>query len=354
VIDAAGRFVMPGIIDAHSHMGVGSWPDTRANDDVNEATDPLTPQLLAEDAVNLEDPAFALACAAGVTTIQVLPGSANLQGGQAVVLKLRPVNTLAEMKFEGAPRALKMAFGENRKRVYGSKGRMPSTRMGNAWMLRESFVRAREYAKRWEEFEQNVKAGHPTVRPEKDLRLETLLDVLHGRLRIHMHCYRKDDLLALMRIADEFEFKIASFEHCLEGYKLAKDLARRDIGVCIWPDWWGFKMEARDGIPQAPGMLAAAGVRVALHSDDAATAQWLYLEAAKAVHYGMKPEQALRALTYWPATILGIESRVGSLEPGKDADLAIFTRHPFDVYTTVEKTLIDGRIVHDAASKEAN
>lgn len=351
-IDASGRFVIPGIIDAHSHMGVASWPDSVANDDVNEATDPLTPQLRAEDAVNLEDPAFALARAGGVTTIQVIPGSANLQGGQAVILKLRPVNTLDEMKLQGAPRALKMAVGENPKRVYGEKGRMPSTRMGNAALLRAAFVEAREYEKAWAEFEANTKAGKPTVRPRKDPKAETLLDVMAGRVRIHVHAYRKDDLLAVMRLSDEFAFKLASFEHCLEGYKLARELARRDIGVCTWPDWWGFKMEARDGIPQAPGLLAAAGVRVALHSDDAATAQWLFLEGSKAVHYGMRPEQALKAMTIWPATILGVEERVGSIEVGKDADLAIFTRHPFDIYTRVDKTIVDGRIVYDADAKE--
>lgn len=352
VVSAAGKFVLPGIVDPHSHMGVYPWPGAHAHEDGNEMTDPLTPHMRAEDAVHLEDPAFERARAGGVTTVQVIPGSGNLQGGQSVILKLRPVNTLDEMRFKDAPRGIKMAFGENPKRVYGGKGRFPSTRMGNSALLRQAFTEAREYEKRWAEFEANAKAGKPTLRPEKDARLETLADVLAGKVRVNFHCYRKDDLLALMRIADEFEFKIASFHHGLEAYKLAAEIARRDIGVATWPDWWGFKMEAWDAIPQNAAILADHGVRVSLHSDSADLIQRLYTEAAKAVRYGMRPDHALRAITIWPASMLGVDDRIGSLEVGKHADIAIFDKHPLDVYATVEKTLIDGRIVWDAAGRE--
>ncbi|MBI3892873.1 MAG: amidohydrolase family protein [Candidatus Wallbacteria bacterium] len=352
VIDATGKYVMPGLIDTHSHLGVYPWPNARAHDDGNEMTEPLTPHMRAEDGLFLEDPGMDRVRAGGVTTVQIIPGSANLQGGQAVILKLRLGNTLDDLKFKDAPRGIKMAFGENPKRVYGSKGQAPMTRMGNSAVMRQAFTRAREYQKQWAEFEANSRAGRPTVRPEKDAKMETLIDVLEGRVRVHVHCYRKDDLLAMIRIADEFGFKIASFQHCLEGYKIAHELAKRDIGAATWPDWWGFKMEAWDAIPQNASLLAAAGVRVSLHSDSANVAQRLFGEAGKAVRYGMRPDQAIKAITWWPATILGIESRVGSLEAGKDADIAIFTKHPFDVYSTVEKTLIDGQVVWDAAAKE--
>lgn len=352
VIDATGKYVMPGLVDTHSHLGVYPWPDARAHEDGNEMTDPLTPHVRAEDGVYLEDPGMDRVRAGGVTTVQIIPGSGNLQGGQAVLLKLGLGNTLDDLKFKNAPRGIKMAFGENPKRVYGSRNQAPMTRMGNAALVRQAFTRAREYQKQWAEFEANAKAGKPTVRPERDPKMETLIDVLEGRVRVHVHCYRKDDLLAVLRIADEFGFKLASFQHCLEGYKIASELARREIGVATWPDWWGFKMEAWDAIPQSPGLLAAAGVRVSLHSDSANVAQRLYHEAAKAVRYGMSPEAALKAITIWPASILGVDSRVGSLEVGKDADIAIFTKHPFDVYTRVEKTLIDGQLVWDSAAKE--
>jgi imidazolonepropionase-like amidohydrolase len=347
IIDASGKYVMPGIIDTHSHMGVYAWPNTNGRDDGNEATDPFTPQVRSEDGIFLEDPAFGRARAGGVTTVHIIPGSANLCGGMGAVLKLRDVNTLDEMKVAGAPRSIKMAFGENPKRVYRDQHRIPSTRMGNSAVVRALFTNALEYEQRWKDYEANRNGTHPLPRPEKDLKLDTLLDIMHGKIRVNVHCYTKGDLLAVMRLADEFKFKIAAFHHCLDGYKLADELAKRDIGVCTWADWWGFKMEAFDGIMENAPILAKKGVRVSIHSDSADGIQRLYMEAAKAVGHGMSDEQALKAITFWPASILGIEEKVGSLEVGKDADIAIFSRHPFDVYTRVDQTFIDGKSVYD-------
>lgn len=348
VIEARGKYLMPGIVDTHSHMGVYPWPRTASTADGNEAIHPLTPHVRAEDAFYLEDPALERARAGGVTTVQVLPGSANLMGGFALVLKLRQANTLDEMRFEGAPPQMKMAFGENPKRVYGGRRQPPSTRMGNAAGMREALARAREYGERWEEHRRMTGEGKPYPRPEYDPKSEALLKVLRGEVRLHIHCYRKDGILGLMRIADEFGLKIASFQHALEAYKVAGEIARRDIGVATFADWWGYKWEAWDAIPYNAGLLARAGVRVAIHSDSADLVQRLYHEAAKAVHYGMSADAGLKAITLWPASILGLEDRIGSLDVGKDADLALFSRHPYDIYTEVLTTWIDGEVVHDA------
>jgi len=340
-IDGSGRWVMPGIIDTHSHMGVYPWPWAEAHADGNEMIHALTPHVRAEDAVFLEDPAFERARAGGVTTVQVLPGSGNLQGGQTVVLKLRSVNTLEEMKFEGAPRGMKMAFGENPKRVHVIRDQIMS-RMGNSAVMRTGFRQAQEYRAKWEQYTILQDTDHPVSRPDYDPKMETLVDVLDGKIRVHVHCYRKDDLLAVLRISDEFGFKLASFQHGLECYKIASELAKRDIGVATWADWWGFKLEAFDGIPQNAALLANAGIRVNIHSDSSDGVQRLFHEASKAIRYGMNEDHALKALTIWPASMLGVEDRVGSLDVGKDADIAVFSHHPFDVYTLVQQTFIDG------------
>ena len=353
IIDAAGKFVMPGIIDTHSHMGVYPWPNAQAHEDGNEMIDPLTPHVRAEDGFFLEDPALERARAGGVTTIMAIPGSGNLAGGMGVMLKLRQANTLEEMKIEGAPRCIKMAFGENPKRVYGERHQSPMTRMGNAAVVRKAFTDAREYVARWAEFEKNKDSAHPLTRPERDPKLETLAAIMRGEIRVNIHCYRKDDLLTVLRLCDEFGWKPAAFHHVLEGYKIADELAKRDIGACTWADWWGFKMEAWDGIPENAAILASHGVRVAIHSDSSDGVQRLWHEAAKAVRHGMTEEQGLKALCYWPATILGLDKRLGSLEVGKDADIAIFSRHPFDVYTLVDMTLVDGKVVFDREKGDA-
>lgn len=354
-IDASGKFVMPGVIDTHSHMGVYPWAIARGNADGNEAVAPITPDVRAEDAVYLDDPAFEKARAGGVTTVLVIPGSSNLIGGEGIVLKLRPASTLEGMRFRGAPRQLKMAMGENPKRTYGSRNERPDTRMGNLAVLREAFRAAREYQARWDDYKASFKAGGvPALpRPDFDPKMETLGAVLAGEVRLQVHCYTKSDILALLRLADEFELKIASIHHALEAYKLASELARRGIGVSTWADWWGFKLEAWDGIPENAGICARAGCPVAIHSDSSDGVQRLWHEAAKCVGRGMTEAEALRAITLGPAEILGVAERVGSLEKGKDADIAIFSKHPFAVGTRVDMTIIDGEVVHDRVRADA-
>ncbi len=346
VIDAAGRYVMPGIIDTHSHMGVYPWPEVDANSDGNELTDPVTPFVRAVDSVWAEDPEFALARAGGVTTVQILPGSGNLIGGESVTVKLRPDVDVGRMIFEGAPRGIKMALGENPKGVYGARTKMPSTRMGNMAMFRDAFNAARNYKAKWDAWraKKESERGAP---PDTDLKLATLADVLDGKLRVHVHSYRKDEILLFLKIADEYGFKVASFQHCLEGYKIADELKRRDIAVATFAQWWGYKVEAWDGIPHNAALLARRGIRVSIHSDSGNLIQRLYNEAAVAARYGLSEQDALKAITINAASALGIDDRVGSLDVGKDADIAIFTRHPLDMYTLVEKTLIDGRVVFD-------
>ncbi len=349
VVLADGMFVMPGIVDTHSHIGVYSWPEVDANSDGNEMTDPVQAGVRALDSVNVEDPAIGRALAGGVTTIQILPGSGNVIGGEAVTVKLRPRATLEEMVFAGAPRGLKMALGENPKRVYGAKNKLPSTRMGVIYVMRNAFQQARDYRAKWEAWQKKPESerGAP---PDRDLKLETLADVLAGKVRVHVHCYRKDEIEALFRVADEFGFKIASLQHGLEAYKIADEVARRDVGVATFAHWWGYKWEAWDGIPQNAAILADHGVRVAIHSDSADLIQRLYEEAAVAMHYGLSREDALKAITLNPAWMLGLDDRIGSLEVGKDADIAIFSKDPFDIYTRVEKTLVDGKIVYDRSA----
>jgi len=349
VIDATGKFVMPGIIDAHSHIGVYSWPGVEAHDDGNEATFPITPEVRAEDSFNAEDPAIPRAIAGGVTTVQSTPGSANLIGGETFVVKLRPGKSAQGMKFQGAPKGMKMALGENPKRVYGSRNQMPSTRMGNYAMMRTWFSKARDYAHKWKKY--NDSKDKDKTPPARDLRLENLAGVLNGDYIVHVHCYTKDEMLRMLAVADEFGFKIRSFEHTLEGYKIADTLAARGIAACTWTDWWGFKVEAFEGIPQSPGIMASKGARVIFHSDSADQMQRLWLDAAKAVRYGMDRQAAMEALTINPAWALGLDDRIGSIEKGKDADFAIFSGHPFNIYSLVEMTIIDGEVVYDR-SKE--
>jgi imidazolonepropionase-like amidohydrolase len=351
VILAEGKFVMPGIVDTHSHIGVYSWPEVEANSDGNEMTDPNQAGVRAMDSINLEDPAIGRALAGGVTTIQILPGSGNVIGGEAVTVKLRPGSTLDEMLFAGAPRGLKMALGENPKRAYGSRNKLPSTRMGIIYLLRNAFQQAKEYRAKWEAWRKKQE-GDRGPAPERDLKLETLSDVLSGKVRVHVHCYRKDEMEALFRVADEFGFKIASLQHGLEAYKIADEIASRGIGVATFAHWWGYKWEAWDGIPQNAAILADHGVRVAIHSDSADLIQRLYEEAAIAMHYGLGRQQALESITLNPAWMLGLDGRIGSLDVGKDGDIAIFSKDPFDMYTRVEKTLVDGKVVYDRSKEE--
>jgi len=349
VIDATGRYVLPGIVDTHSHMGVYPWPEVDANSDGNEMTDPVTPSMRAADAVWTEDPEFERARAGGVTTVQIIPGSGNLIGGEGLTVKLRAHADVGRMLFQGAPRGIKMALGENPKRSYGARDKTPSTRMGNMALFRDAFNQARNYKAKWEAW-RSKKEEDRGAPPDRDLRLETLGDVLDGKVLVHVHSYRKDEVLQFLGIADAYGFKVASFQHCLDGYKIAGELARRDIAVATFAHSWGYKVEAWDGIPHNAAVLARSGVRVSIHSDSGNLVQRLYTEAAVAARYGLSEEDALRAITLNAASALGVADRIGSLDAGKDADIAIFTRHPLDVYTLVEKTLIDGAVVYDRGS----
>jgi imidazolonepropionase-like amidohydrolase len=350
VIDATGKFVMPGIIDVHSHIGVYSWPDVPAHDDGNEMTDPITPHVRAEDAFNAGDPAIERAIAGGVTTIMTVPGSGNLIGGQAIVVKLKPGRSVDEIRIKDAPPGMKMALGENPKEVYGARNQMPSTRMGNIALMRQWFQKAREYNQKWGLFKRSKKKDKKP--PERDLRLEALGDILEGKYLVHVHCYDSDEMRCMLKVADEFGFRVKSIIHGLEAYQLADTLAARDISVCTWTDWWGFKLEAWEGIPQAPGLLASKGVRVVFHSDSPSQIQRLWLDAAKAVRYGMDRQKALEALTINAAWTLGLEDHIGSIEEGKDADIAIFSGHPFSIYSLVEKTIVDGEVLYDRTKEK--
>jgi imidazolonepropionase-like amidohydrolase len=351
-IDARGKFITPGLIDSHSHMGVYPWPAVEANSDGNEATDPITAQVRALDSFWYEDPALQRAIAGGITTIQVLPGSANLIGGQAAVFKLKTRESLENMVFDGAPRNVKMALGENPKRSYGSRQQMPSTRMGNIALLREMFVKAQNYQRKIDDYQRkSLEDKAKASLPDRDLKLEALNDILKGNLRPQVHCYRQDEMLRIFQVADEFGFKVAALHHCIEGYKIASEIARRNIVVCTWPDWYAFKVESFQGTPYALKILTDKGAKVAIHSDSADMVQRFPLEAAKMLRYGVTEEQALRMITINPAYALGLESRVGSIEKGKDADLVIFDKYPFSVYARVEKTIIDGQIYYDRGNK---
>jgi len=342
VVDATGMYLTPGLIDLHSHMGVYPWPSGDAHADGNEMIHPITPHVRAEDSVRVADPAFSRARAGGVTSVLVLPGSGNLMGGQGAPLKLRNVRTLAEMRFEAAPRAIKMACGENPKRVYKEDAFGPMTRMGNLAWMRSSFQSALDYRIARE------RSSEPVA---QEAMMETLLDVLDGEIRVHVHCYRHDDIEGIIRVMDEFDVQVTAFHHALEAYKVRDLIVAHGAGIATWPDWWGFKLEAYDAIPENMQLVKDAGARVALHSDSANTVQRLYTEAAKVVGYGMSEQDALETITLDPAILLGVADRVGTIEVGKDADLALFSHHPFDVTTLVVRTWIDGEQVFDRTTE---
>jgi imidazolonepropionase-like amidohydrolase len=347
VVDATGKFVTPGIIDDHSHLGVYAAPGTDAESDGNEATNPVTAEVWAEHSFWPQDPQIPLAIAGGITTIQALPGSANLIGGRSATLKLIPARTVQEMKFPGAPYGLKMACGENPKRVYHSRG--PSTRMGNMAGYRAAFIQAEGYREKWDKWNRTHQ-GDP---PSRDLKLETLAEVLRGHMLVHNHCYRADEMAQMLDLGHEFGFKIRSFHHAVESYKIADLLAREGTAVSVWADWWGFKEEAMDGIHENAALNQAAGVRVIIHSDSPSGIQRLNQEAAKAMYAGQRAgiaiteDQALRWITANPAWALGIDSIVGTLEPGKMADVVVWSADPFSVYAKALQVYNDGWLVFD-------
>jgi imidazolonepropionase-like amidohydrolase len=348
VIDGAGKYVTPGIIDDHSHLGVYAAPGGNALSDGNEATSPTTPQVWAEHSVWPQDPQFPRNLAGGVTTLQVLPGSANLIGGRSVVLKVVPGRTVQEMKFPGAKYGLKMACGENPKRVYAPRGG-PSTRMGNVAGYRAAWIRAVDYRRKWDKWNADHKGDPPT----RDLGLETLAEVLRGNILVHNHCYRADEMAQMIDIAHEFGYKIRSFHHGVEAYKIADLLAKENISASIWADWGSFKMEALDAVRGNMALVDHAGTRVIVHSDDPSGSQRLNQEAAKAMAAGaeiglpVSEDQAIKWLTINPAWALGLEDKIGSLEAGKNADVVLWSGDPFSVYTRAEKVWVDGALLYD-------
>jgi imidazolonepropionase-like amidohydrolase len=344
VVNATGQYVMPGIIDAHSH--------TAAEQNINECTDVVTAEVRVADVIDHRDVNIYRELAGGVTLVNVLHGSCNAIGGQNAVLKLRWGRPPDELLYKEAPRGIKFALGENPKRsnfrVPGER-RFPATRMGVEAVLREAFREARAYKREWEDYEKTGRASGAAA-PRRNLRSETVRDILDGKVMVHAHCYRSDEILMLIGLADEFGFKIRVFQHVLEGYKVAAEIARHGAGASTFSDWWAYKIEAWDATPYNAAVMAAHGVNVSLNSDSDELARRLYWEAAKVVKYGgVSEDEALRMITINPARQLGVESRVGSIEAGKDADLAIFSAHPFSPDARVELTMVEGAVVFDRA-----
>jgi imidazolonepropionase-like amidohydrolase len=354
-IDAGGRWVTPGLIDVHSHLGVYASPGVKAHSDGNEMTNPTTANVWAEHSIWPQDPGFSRALAGGVTSLQLLPGSGNLIGGRGVTLKNVYSNSYQGMKFPGAPYGLKMACGENPKRVYGERKQLPSTRMGNMAAYRAQWIDAQQYIDDWADYEQKLADKEGAAKaPKRDLRLETLAGVLNGEIIVHMHCYRADEMMTILDMADEFGYKVGTFHHGVEAYKIADELA--DNGVCgaLWADWWGFKMEAYDGIQENIAIVdRPEGSCAIVHSDDAEGIQRLNQEAAKAMSSGNRagldipPERAIGWITLNAARSLGIDNHTGSLEAGKMADVVIWSGNPFSVYAKADHVYIDGALVYD-------
>ena len=337
-IDAAGKVVTPGIIDIHSHLGVYPSPSVQALSDGNEATSPTTPEVWAEHSVWPQDPGFTRALVnGGVTSLQILPGSANLMGGRSVTLKNVPARTVQGMKFPGAPYGFKMACGENPKRVYGSKGRMPSTRMGNFAVDRQTWLDAKAYDGK-----------------KRDLAKETLKGALDGNILVHNHCYRADEMAQVIDMAKEMGYKVAAFHHAVEAYKIGDLLRENGICSAIWADWYGFKMESYDGIPENAALLFKEGACVVIHSDDEYGIQRLNQEASKAAAAGRRmgiaisDADVIRWITLNPAKAMGIDDMTGSLEPGKMADVVMWNGDPLSVYSRPEKVWVDGALMYDA------
>ena len=345
-IDGTGKYVTPGIIDNHSHMGVYPAPSVRTSSDGNEATNPVTSEVWAEHSVWTQDPQNKLALAGGITTFHVLPGSANLFGGRGVTLKNVSANTVPEMKFPDAPHSLKMACGENPKRVYSSRG--PSTRMGNVAGYRNAWIGAENYKQQLER--------DPSHR---DIRNETLAGVLDGEILVHNHCYRADEMATMINIGEEFGYKISTFHHGVEAYKIADLLADEGICAALWADWWGFKHEAYDMTIANIAIVDQArdGTGCAIvHSDDESGIQRLNQEAAKALAAGRRAGfeisegRAMTWITKNPAKSLGILDQTGTLDTGKDADVVIWSGNPFSIYTKAEQVYIDGALAFDKAT----
>ena len=342
VFDGTGKFVTPGVIDIHSHLGDYPTPSVQAHSDGNEATSPTTPEVWAEHSVWPQDPGFSRALAnGGVTSLQILPGSANLMGGRSATLKNVPARTVQGMKFPGAPYGFKMACGENPKRVYGGRNRMPSTRMGNFAVNRQTWLDAKAYDGK-----------------KRDLAKETLKGVLDGDILVHNHCYRADEMALVMDMADEMGYKVSTFHHAVEAYKIGDLLREKGVCSAVWADWYGFKMESYDGILENAAFLQREDACVVIHSDDANGIQRLNQEAAKAQAAGRRvgieidDATVIGWITLNPAKAMGIDEMTGSLEPGKMADVVLWYGDPLSVYSRPEKVWVDGALLFDATDRK--
>ncbi len=378
IVEAEGQWVTPGIIDVHSHLGVYASPSVEAHSDGNEATSPVTAEVWAEHSVWPQDPGFAKALAGGVTTLQILPGSANLIGGRSITLKNVPSRTMQGMKFPGAPYGLKMACGENPKRLYGGRGRSPATRMGNMAGYRKAWIDAQEYQRKWRDYEKKQAAGKAAggkskkkggksesggegrsqSPPKRNLALETLVGVLDGEILVHNHCYRGDEMVMMLDLAKEFGYKVTAFHHAVEAFKVADYLAEEGVCAAMWADWWGFKMEAFDSVRENIALVDKAGACAIVHSDSSEGIQRLNQEAAKVMasarRSGIEVDRA-RAMVWLslnPAKALGIEELTGSLEVGKAADVVIWSGDPFSVYEKAMQVYIDGALTYDRQRPE--
>jgi imidazolonepropionase-like amidohydrolase len=344
VLDAAGQFVIPGIIDCHSHIAAES---------INEGSVSVSSMVNMAEILNPGDIDIYRDLAGGVTAANILHGSANAIGGQTLVIKLRWGQPASKLPFEGALPGIKFALGENPKRsnfsIPGQPKRYPATRMGVEETIRGAFTEARDYKKAWEDYNKRAAAGEKNlIPPRRDLRLEPLVEVLEGKRYVHSHCYREDEILMLLRVAKEFGFQVRTFQHVLEGYKVADELAAAGVGASTFSDWWAYKVEAYDAIPYNAALMTRRGVVVSINSDDAEEATHLNQEAAKSMKFGgLSHDEALKMVTLNPAMQLGIDKRVGTIDVGKDADLAIYNHDPLSAYAVVQKTLIDGRVYFD-------
>ncbi len=340
VIDAAGHYVMPGIIDAHSHIAIDGGG--------NEGSVAVSAMVGIRDVIDPDDVNIYRDLAGGVTAANILHGSSNPIGGRNAVIKLRWGQDAAGLLLDGAPPGIKFALGENPKRSRGGRPgvprRYPATRMGVMDVIRQAFLEAQRYREEQKRFED----GEIPLPPRRDLKLDTLVEVLEGERLVHAHCYRADEILQLLRLAEEFGFRIATLQHVLEGYKVAREIAEHGAGASTFSDWWAYKVEAYDAIPHNAALMTEKGVLVSINSDSAEEARHLNQEAAKAVKWGgLSDDQALALITINPAKQLGVDDRIGSIEVGKDADLVIYDQHPLSVYAVVQKTLIDGEVLFD-------
>ncbi len=360
VIDATGKWITPGIIDNHSHLGVYPSPGVGAHGDGNEISAPVTAEVWSEHGIWPQDPGFTRALAGGVTSMQILPGSANLFGGRGVVIKNVPSRTVQGMKFPDAPYTLKMACGENPKRVYGYgsggfPGGAPYSRMGNVAGYRAAWAKAVEYKRKWDKYADE--GGDP---PARDLELDTLIGALNGDILVHMHCYRADEMAQIIDISKEFGYKVTSFHHAVESYKIADILAAEGICSSMWADWWGFKMEAYDGVRENIPMVHKAGACAIVHSDSDIGIQRLNQEAAKALSDGRRAGIDISKADAWtwlslnPAKSLGIDAKTGSLEPGKAADVVVWSGDPFSTYTKADLVMVDGAVMYDRSQPDRN